>query len=231
MQPDNETLKNVLVDNAVSIDEITDTPAITEKFIGQVKWFNNKAGYGFITTTGIHGENDVFAHYTTIQASNTQYKYLVLGEYVEFQMIKSVNQSHEFQATTITGINGGRLMCETRQMNRLTNTEPEDTHLRVPPLPTKRKNYDEYRHTPKTPRGTPDLRKREKENDDEEYRYTPRGPPPVMKRRRDVEEYRHTPKTPRGPSSYSEQSDTTNENFQEVNRGKTKKTLNFSAKK
>ena len=230
MQPDNETLKNVLVDNAVSIDEITDTPAITEKFIGQVKWFNNKAGYGFITTTGIHGENDVFAHYTTIQASNTQYKYLVLGEYVEFQMIKSVNQSHEFQATTITGINGGRLMCETRQMNRLTNTEPEDTHLRGPPLPTKRKNYDEYRHTP---RGTPDLKKRKKENDDEEYRHTARGPPPVIKRMRDSEEYRHTPKTPRGPSfsSYSEQSDTTNENFQEVNRGKNKKTLNFSAKK
>jgi cold shock CspA family protein len=224
MQPDNETLKNVLVDNAVSIDGITDTPAIIEKFIGQVKWFNNKAGYGFITTTGIHGENDVFAHYTTIQASNTQYKYLVLGEYVEFQMIKSVNQSHEFQATTITGINGGRLMCETRQMNRVANTELEDTHLRGPPLPTKRKNYDEYRHTP---RGTPDLRKRE--NDDEEYRHnTPRGPPPpLMKRRRDVEEYRHTP---RGPSS-EQQPHTTNENFQEVNRGKTKKNLNFSAKK
>ena len=160
MSSNNETI------NAVSTGETTDTQAVTDKYIGQVKWFNNKAGYGFITTTDSDGEKDIFAHYSTIQASNAQYKYLVLGEYVEFQMTKSVNESHEYQATSITGINGGRLMCETRQLNRAASTEER-------PNPRPR---------------------------------TPRGPPPPMRRKND-----------------GEQAETSEDGFQEVNRGKGKR--------
>lgn len=89
----------------------------SERLIGQVKWFNNKAGYGFITSNT--ESQDIFAHYSTIEAPTAQYKYLVLGEYVEFTKSKSVNDKHEFQAMKITGINGGKLMCETRQINRM----------------------------------------------------------------------------------------------------------------
>jgi cold shock CspA family protein len=95
------------------------TQTESARLIGQVKWFNNKAGYGFITVTdGNHSGKDIFAHYTTIQVGDQQYKYLVQGEYVEFEITTSTNQSHEFQATKISGIKGGRLMCETRQSNR-----------------------------------------------------------------------------------------------------------------
>jgi cold shock CspA family protein len=87
--------------------------------IGQVKWFNNKAGYGFITVSdGEYVGKDIFAHYSTIRVGDTQYRYLVQGEYVEFQLSISTNTAHEFQATHISGIKGGLLMCETRQAVR-----------------------------------------------------------------------------------------------------------------
>ena len=85
--------------------------------IGQVKWFNSKAGYGFITSD----KKDVFVHYSTIDSVSTGYKYLVLGEYVEFELINSLSDKYEYQASKVTGINGGTLMCETRQ--ELRNSE------------------------------------------------------------------------------------------------------------
>jgi len=92
------------------------------RMIGQVKWFNNKAGYGFITVNGEsqYAGKDIFVHYSTINVGEgeSQYRYLVQGEYVEFQLSVSTNTTHEFQATHISGINGGMLMCQTRQMNR-----------------------------------------------------------------------------------------------------------------
>ena len=140
------------------------------RYMGQVKWFNNKAGYGFITTT-LEGENtnDIFAHYTTIQVNNTQYKYLVQGEYVEFSLSTSVNDTHEFQATQITGMNNGRLMCETRQISRRVpredDSEPRQISRRVPreddaeprrgPSPVKRiQRRPVQKETTKTPRAS-----------------------------------------------------------------------------
>ena len=95
----------------------------TERFIGKVKWFNNKSGFGFITvsTAGDFGGKDIFAHYSAILVDN-QYKYLVQGEYVEFEITSTTNGEHEHQATNISGILGGDTMCETRRLNR----PPED---------------------------------------------------------------------------------------------------------
>lgn len=89
----------------------------SKRVVGQVKWFNNKAGYGFITTND-ESKKDIFTHYSNIQVDNTQYKYLVQGEYVEFEMSSSNNEKHEIQATNITGIQKGKLMCETRYSNK-----------------------------------------------------------------------------------------------------------------
>ena len=59
---------------------MTDTNA--QRLTGMVKWFNNKAGFGFITVCeGLeHAGKDIFAHYTSIRVTNSQYKYLVQGE-------------------------------------------------------------------------------------------------------------------------------------------------------
>ena len=78
---------------------------------GRVKWFNNKAGYGFITDINA---NDIFVHHSSLAVANEQYKYLVQGEYVEFAVVKTINGKYEYQADQVRGIKGGKLMCETR---------------------------------------------------------------------------------------------------------------------
>jgi Y-box-binding protein 1 len=103
----------------------------SERFTGIVKWFNTKSGFGFITVcgNGIHTGRDIFAHHTGVRVSNMQYKYLVQGEYVDFTLIKSENENHEFNANDITGVMGGPTMCETRRLaqeNQPERPERED---------------------------------------------------------------------------------------------------------
>ena len=90
----------------------------TERALGQVKWFNNKAGYGFITMNDSSNENagkDIFVHYSSIRVTNSQYKYLTQGEYVEFSLERSSSEKHELQANDVSGVKGGKLMCEVRR--------------------------------------------------------------------------------------------------------------------
>lgn len=95
-----------------------------ERLIGRVKWFNNKAGYGFITVTdGSQAGSDIFAHHSAIGVSSQQYKYLVQGEYVEFSISATQNSTHAFQASNICGIKGGKLMCETRNEFKLARND------------------------------------------------------------------------------------------------------------
>jgi CspA family cold shock protein len=102
-----------------SEEDTTVVPLATDRILGKVKWFNNKAGYGFITVNdGENSGKDIFIHYSAIRVTNSQYKYLVQGEYVEFNLVKSNTDTHEFQAVDISGIKGGSLMCETRRNNR-----------------------------------------------------------------------------------------------------------------
>ena len=100
--------------------------------IGKVKWFNNKAGYGFITVTEDVDYNgkDIFTHYTAVKVTNSQYKYLVQGEYVEFELVKPESGSHEYKAMSVTGISGGELMCETRNDSRRAQESDEFTTVR-----------------------------------------------------------------------------------------------------
>ena len=90
-----------------------------ERYLGRVKWFNNKAGYGFITVIGSDKEGmDIFAHHSTIQVTEEQYRYLVQGEYLEFKLSTVESDSHKYQATDIHGVKGGKLLCETRNESR-----------------------------------------------------------------------------------------------------------------
>tara|TARA_B100000035_G_C20833807_1_gene479898 strand:+ start:361 stop:759 length:399 start_codon:yes stop_codon:yes gene_type:complete len=95
---------------------MSDTPV--NKLTGQVKWFNSKTGYGFITalTEGEYKNKDIFVHYSNLILTNSQYKYLVQGEYVEFETVKPDSGDHEFHAIKVSGILGGNLMCEVRHI-------------------------------------------------------------------------------------------------------------------
>jgi len=96
----------------------------SDRFTGRVKWFNNKAGYGFVTITdGPKSGGDVFVHHTCINVEAEQYKYLVQGEYVEFSLSEAKNSNNDVQAAEVSGIKGGKLMCETRLDSRSSRTQ------------------------------------------------------------------------------------------------------------
>merc|ERR1712093_773525 len=112
--------------------ETASSPSNTEglssdRTSGCVKWFNNKAGYGFITvTSGEHRDSDVFVHHSAIIVSTEQYRYLVQGEYVTFELCRVDNAKHKWQAGMVHGINDGKLMCETRLESRQTRNTNKD---------------------------------------------------------------------------------------------------------
>lgn len=101
---------------------MSETDASTPKRLtGRVKWFNNKTGFGFITALeGDSKDIDIFVHHSTIKVGKEQYRYLVQGEYLEFELSKITDSSskHEFQAANVSGVKGGKLICETRLENR-----------------------------------------------------------------------------------------------------------------
>jgi CspA family cold shock protein len=124
----------------------TSVTSSQENYVGRVKWFNNKSGYGFISITdGPRSGSDIFVHHSSINVESEQYKYLVQGEYVEFQLKSMENSTHEFQATNVKGIKGGKLMCETRRDVRTARNEyrvsnnkssdQEQTNVQTPSRP------------------------------------------------------------------------------------------------
>ena len=100
------------------IESEQQTAGSTTRTKGRVKWFNNKAGYGFITEGTGDDSQDVFVHHSALKTTGEQYKYAVEGEYVEFVMSEADSDKHKWQATEVTGLNGGPLLCETRNARR-----------------------------------------------------------------------------------------------------------------
>lgn len=103
---------------------------------GRVKWFNKKSGFGFLTVCNNNefASRDIFAHYTSLVNNYTQYKYLVQGEYVEFDLVSSTNDKHEFIASNIRGMFGGYTMCDTHFDNPISSphsnvvSQPQKKH-------------------------------------------------------------------------------------------------------
>ena len=129
-----------------------------DRLTGMVKWFNNKAGFGFITvcspcdSTG----KDIFVHFSAIRAK--LYKYLVQGEYVEFVLVKSDNDKHEYTAQDITGLMCGPIMCETRRLSA-TYTQTEEGPNKRPYRPRQQEESgndgDDHYQTVESPRRRP----------------------------------------------------------------------------
>ena len=57
----------------------------SERLTGRVKWFNNRAGFGFVTVLeGDKKDEDVFVHHSGIVVNSEQYKYLVQSRISNF---------------------------------------------------------------------------------------------------------------------------------------------------
>ena len=107
--------------------EINETPSVKTssvetygKYIGFVKWFNKKKGFGFITCINDGEDRDIFFHYSSI--ISTSFKVLYPGEYVSFDTSVKVDKVDKVTCDNITGIMGG-----------LTLAENEDSHYKVMP--------------------------------------------------------------------------------------------------
>ncbi len=112
----------------VVMDEIVDRDVVG-KYTGQVKWFNDRLGYGFCTICdGVDKGKDIFVHHTGIRPVNSNYKTLHKGEYVNFNLTNGHNGP---QAVDVTGICGGSLMCDIAPIRRTTaamNQVPVQLH-------------------------------------------------------------------------------------------------------
>jgi|SaaInlStandDraft_7_1057024.scaffolds.fasta_scaffold248578_2 cold shock CspA family protein len=94
------------------------------RVLGQVKWFNNTRGYGFITaTSGDHINEDIFVHQNNLITYNKNvYRVLNKGEYVEYVISPlENNKQYNFHATNVTGPGAHRLMCETNPQRKRTH--------------------------------------------------------------------------------------------------------------
>jgi cold shock CspA family protein len=120
---------------------------MTEKksLLGCVKWFNNKVGYGFITLSDGISEQDIFVHHSALNTTDEQYKYLVQGEYVCFDLVKATDpdSKHDFFAGNVSGVNGGKLMCETRNVVKV-NTPSQQKRRYIRPQSTRLGGREEY---------------------------------------------------------------------------------------
>ena len=122
----------------------------TTRITGRVKWFNSKAGYGFITACeGELVDKDIFVHYSSIKSDASHYKYLTQGEYVDFSLTKPANEKHEFHAVDVSGVKGGPILCETRRLSALASRtvseggEPESSapyEEAAAPVPVRKTN-------------------------------------------------------------------------------------------
>ena len=87
--------------------EINETSSVKTygKYIGFVKWFNKKKGFGFITCINDGEDRDIFFHYSSI--ISTSFKVLYPGEYVSFDTSVKVDKVDKVTCDNITGIMGG----------------------------------------------------------------------------------------------------------------------------
>jgi cold shock CspA family protein len=122
----NETATPASIQTALNIS--------SARRLGRVKWFNNKAGYGFLKVVENDGSetDDVFVHHSVIKVTDEQFRYLVQGEYIDFTISELDSSKHKFQATEVSGVNGCKLMCETRNEAFKNRTEPRGGKVREP---------------------------------------------------------------------------------------------------
>ena len=88
------------------------------EYLGQVKWFNKKKGFGFIKNVNDPESDDLFFHFSEIQS--TGYKIVYPGEFVSMNIVSSDNDKPTCK--NIRGVGGLALL-----------TDNEDYHFRVMP--------------------------------------------------------------------------------------------------
>lgn len=80
-----------------STDDVSGV-SFTERYYGEVKWFNESKGYGFITQDG---GDDVFVHYSGIEGDG--FKVLAEGQRVEFEIENTAKGPQAVHVISLSG--------------------------------------------------------------------------------------------------------------------------------
>ncbi len=120
-------------------NQVSATPINSTSYVGQVKWYNNRLGYGFITIISEceRRNEDIFVHQQHITPQTSDYRSLQQGEYVSFLLGKADTEGesskHITQAVSVTGVFGGTLMCDQiPRRNNAPSTTTESTKTQPP---------------------------------------------------------------------------------------------------
>lgn len=97
---------------------------MTERNTACVKWFNPRAGYGFLTDC--NNAADIFVHHSEINTSGNVYKTLTQGEYVEYKT--TTDDKGKVLAVNVTGINQGPLLCERPRKGKKNDDNKKTEH-------------------------------------------------------------------------------------------------------
>ena len=90
---------------------MTENTENTERYLGRVKWFNSKRGFGFVTNID-NDSGDIFVHHSGIISEEDVFRTLYNGEYVSYSI--TVDEHNKQHAVQVRGVNSGPLMCETQ---------------------------------------------------------------------------------------------------------------------
>ena len=85
---------------------------------GQVKWFNDDKGFGFIRD--LDSNKDTFVHIRDLRPKNSVMPTLYTGEYVQFSLAPNgadESGNERFKAVDVTGIRDRHLMCDMGQIS------------------------------------------------------------------------------------------------------------------
>lgn len=82
------------------------------RVVGNVKWYDTKKGFGFVTLVTPELENtgnDIFVHFSNVNVVDG-YRRLFPGEYVEFELGRA--EDGRSVCLNVSGLFGGNLLCQ-----------------------------------------------------------------------------------------------------------------------
>ena len=82
------------------------------RVVGNVKWYDTKKGFGFVTLVTPELENtgnDIFVHFSNVNVVDG-YRRLFPGEYVEFELGQA--EDGRSVCLNVSGLFGGNLLCQ-----------------------------------------------------------------------------------------------------------------------
>ena len=97
--------------------EETSTGKAIGNEVGNVIWFDQKKGFGFIkiiTPESEYSEKEIFVHYSSVKSEN-RFKKLYPGENVSLDVIKNTSENtngKEYICDNVTGLYGSSLLVD-----------------------------------------------------------------------------------------------------------------------